>query len=341
MLERHLTGDVRARALSMFSLVAEAEAFLHNIAVEKVAFHEVGAIDSVVDIVGVAAALSWLRPARVTARPVPLGHGFVQCAHGRFPVPAPAALEILRRVGAPVEDGDLDMELCTPTGAAILAAHVEAFSMMPPLVPRAVGYGAGDDDPPHRPNLLRVILGEPFEPGRAHHPAGEEEALVVEANIDDMVPELCEPLLEVLLQQGARDVWFTPIVMKKGRPAFTVSVLCAAKDYERMVAALFAHSTTIGLRSFVVRRRLLERHAVTLATRFGPITAKVAYHEGRLVNVAPEFESCRSAALRSGVPLKEVYQTAWAAVSQAATSPVEGGESSHDASGGRGPSHGE
>jgi hypothetical protein len=316
MLQEHLADDVRDRALAIFTAVAEAEASLHGMTIEDVAFHEVGAIDSIVDTVGVAAALAWLQPRRITARPVPLGHGHVHCAHGRLPVPSPAALEILTRAGVPVEDGDADMELCTPTGAAILATQAEAFGPLPPLRPRAIGYGAGDDDPADRPNLLRVVLGEPWPAAGRGHDEADAEAVVIEANIDDMAPELCEPLLEALFAAGARDAWLQPIIMKKSRPAFTVGALCSVGAREDVARALFTHSTSIGLRMRTVERRVLGRRTVRVATPYGRLPVKLAEQGGEVLNAAPEYEPCRQAAARAGVPLKEVYAAVIAAYRQ-------------------------
>jgi pyridinium-3,5-bisthiocarboxylic acid mononucleotide nickel chelatase len=309
LLEGHLEDDVRSRALAIFTAVAEAEAKLHGMPLAAVEFHEVGAIDSIVDAVGVAAALAWLQPRRITARPVPLGHGHLHCAHGHLPVPSPAALEILTRVGAPVEDGDVAMELCTPTGAAILATQVEEFCLLPPLRPRAIGYGAGDDDPADRPNLLRAVLGEPWP---ATRPAGSDagadtEAVVIEANVDDMAPELCEPLLEALFAAGARDAWLQPIVMKKSRPAFAIGALCAPGARDAVARALLTHSTSLGLRMRAVERRVLERRSVRVTTPYGRLPVKLGLEGGEVLNAAPEYEPCREAAARAGVPLKEVY----------------------------------
>jgi len=200
------------------------------------------------------------------------------------------------------------MELCTPTGAAILATQVEAFGPLPPLRPRAIGYGAGDDDPADRPNLLRVILGEPWAVGRRSEDAGADtEAVVIEANVDDMAPELCEPLLEALFAAGARDAWLQPIVMKKSRPAFMVGALCPATAREAVARALLTHSTSIGLRMRAVERRVLGRRTVRVATPYGRLPVKLAEEAGVVLNAAPEYEPCRQAAARAGVPLKEVY----------------------------------
>ncbi len=231
--------------------MARAEAALHGTTVEEVAFHEVGAIDSIVDIVGAALALDELAPSRVTSRRIPLGHGFTHCAHGDFPVPAPATLAILAEVGAEVEDGGAAIELCTPTGAAILASCVEAYRELPPGRALGAGYGAGDAALPDRPNLLRAILLEPSE-----EDAAERDAVVLEANVDDMPAEWCGHLMERLFAAGARDAWFTPIVMKKGRPALTIGALCARELAAAVGATLLAESTTIGYRQYADSRRL-------------------------------------------------------------------------------------
>lgn len=302
-----LDGDAGRRALAIFGRIARAEAKLHGMTEDDVAFHEVGAMDSIVDVVGAAAALAWLAPARVTCRPVPLGHGFVGAAHGRFPVPSPAALEILREGDAPTEDGGAEFELTTPTGAAIAVASAGAFGPPPSGRPVAVGYGAGDRDPPDRPNVLRAIA---YEAGSA---ATAETLLAIEANLDDMNPELTEPLCEALFAAGARDVWVEPITMKKGRPALKLGALCDEARRDAVADAILRESTTIGLRFWPVARRVLERQDVIVPTPYGDVEVKLARDGGRVVNAAPEYESCRAAARRSGAPVKEVYAAAIAA----------------------------
>jgi pyridinium-3,5-bisthiocarboxylic acid mononucleotide nickel chelatase len=308
MIEGSGLGDpVKQRAIDIFSRVARAEAKLHDRPLEQVAFHEVGAVDSIVDIVGAALALDHLRPARVTSRPVPLGHGFCRCAHGVLPVPSPAAVAILSEVGASVEDGGLSIELCTPTGAAIVASCATEFGQIPAAPVLGAGYGAGDTELPDRPNHLRLLL---FEPQVAD--AAERDAVVIEANIDDMPSEFCGYLLDRLFAAGARDVWFTPIVMKKGRPALTVSALCAADLREAVGAVLLAESTSIGYRYRPVGRRTLSRSSVEVATPFGAVSVKVASDGERVLNAAPEFEAVRRLAEAAGVSWKEVYAAALA-----------------------------
>ena len=305
-----LAPEVLGRALDIFRRLAEAEAALHGVAESEVEFHEVGAIDSIADVVGAAVGLAWLAPAAVTASPVALGHGTVKSAHGLLPVPAPAALEILRRAGAAVEDGGAARELCTPTGAAILAHAVGAWTAMPPLQPLAVGHGAGDADLPDRPNVLRLVVGRPLEADQ--HP-GDETVYRVEANVDDMSPELCEHAAERIAAAGAVDVWWTPIAMKKSRPALLLSALAPAAVLEAVLRVILTETTSIGVRFDRVARRVLARELVDVATRFGPVPIKLARLDGRVVNAAPEYEACRAAARAHGVALKEVFAAALAA----------------------------
>lgn len=314
-----LDADVAARALQIFDRLAAVEAELHGVSVAEVTFHEVGAIDSIIDIVGVAAALSWLRPRRVVARPVPLGSGMVQTAHGRLPVPAPATLALL--IGAPVEHGGPPCELTTPTGAAILAANASEYGPMPALRVLGVGHGAGTRELSDRPNLLRIVAGEerPSAASGASAPARTEEpgarCIELAANIDDMNPQLYEPLMEGLLRAGARDVWLTPVQMKKGRPGVVVSVLCDPAQRAALTAHLLRESTSLGVRAHEVTRTMLAREIVEVQTEFGPVAVKLgrAPDSGELWNVAPEFASCRAQAHAHSVPVKRVYAAALAA----------------------------
>ncbi len=296
------------RALDIFGRIAVAEAGLHGMEPEEVSFHEVGAMDSIVDIVGAALALDWLSPARITARPVPLGHGITRCAHGILPVPAPAAMKILE--GCEVEDGGADMELTTPTGAAIVASCVDDFGTLPAARLLGSGYGAGDGELADRANHLRLVA---LDPGAEPDDEAERAAVVLEANVDNMPPEWCGHLMERLFAAGARDVWYTPIVMKKNRPALTISTLCAASRVEQVGAALLAESTTIGLRHYRVNRRTLGRRSVALTTPHGEVEVKLALDGERVVNAAPEYRTCKAVADSTGVPLKEVYAAALAA----------------------------
>jgi uncharacterized protein (TIGR00299 family) protein len=302
-----LDPAVEARALDMFARVARAEARLHGTTVAEVVFHEVGAIDSIADIVGTAAALAFLAPAAVTASPVAMGHGQVRTAHGVLPVPSPAALEILREASGVTCDGGVARELCTPTGAAILAHAVSAWTPMPPLHPVAVGHGAGDADLPDRPNVLRLVLGRPLEPAA---PAADETIYRIESNVDDMSPEMCENAADMLVASGAVDVWWTPITMKKSRPALLLQALAPSAALDAVVRAILVETTSIGVRFDRVARRILDRRQIWVDTRFGRLPLKLASLEGRIVNAAPEYEACRTAARTHAAPLKEVFAAA-------------------------------
>jgi uncharacterized protein (TIGR00299 family) protein len=301
--------DTKAKKLAgdIFERIAVAEAALHGMTVDKVAFHEVGAWDSIADIVGAAAALTWLEPSAVTATPPVLGSGTIRTAHGLMPVPAPATTAILR--GLPVL-AEGTGELTTPTGAAILAAVVQSFGPPPPMRLCAQGFGAGTREHADRPNVLRVILGETL--GQAL-PASESKVVLVAANIDDMNPQLAEPLLTALFAAGALDAWLVPIQMKKGRPAIEVSALCPQGALDSVEEAFFANSTTIGLRRQVMQRTVLERALAKVATAFGEVRVKVASRAGEILGATPEFEDCRKLALRAKVPVRRVVAEAGAA----------------------------
>ena len=316
--EGTLGEGTRRLALDIFDRIARAEAKLHGTTVDEVAFHEVGAIDSVVDVVGTAAALDWLAPARVTCASVAMGHGTVRCAHGLLPVPAPAALEVLREAGGVVADGGVARELCTPTGAAILAAVVTAWTPAPAGRPAAIGWGAGDADLADRPNVIRVIALAPASTATAAGATaavGEVDDAIwqVDANVDDMSPELCAPAADAIFAAGALDVWWSPITMKKGRPALLLSALATAEARSAVVAAILRETTTIGVRYAPRQRAVLARRTVVVETRYGAIPIKVAEDGGTLRNAAPEYEDCAAAAQRHGVPVKLVFAAALAA----------------------------
>lgn len=302
-----LAEGVAERALDMFGRVARAEAKIHGVSVDTVGLHEVGAIDSIVDIVGTAAALAWLRPASVTATSVAMGHGTLTCAHGVLPVPAPAALEILNEAGGVIEDGGVATELCTPTGAAILASTVTAWTAMPLLRPLAVGYGVGDTELPDRANVLRVVLGEPVA-----QVAGDD-VFRIEANIDDMTAELCEHAAGALFDAGAVDVWWTPITMKRSRPALQLSALVDEPSLDRVLTTVLRETTSIGVRFDRVSRRVLAREHVDVQTAYGTLSIKIGKLGDDIVNAAPEYEVCRKAAVDHDVPLKRVFAAAIAA----------------------------
>jgi pyridinium-3,5-bisthiocarboxylic acid mononucleotide nickel chelatase len=301
--------DAKAKKLAeeIFERIAVVEAALHGRPLDKVAFHEVGAWDSIAAIVGAAAALAWLEPAAVTATPPVLGSGTIRTAHGLMPVPAPATTAILR--GLPVL-AEGTGELTTPTGAAILASVVQSFGPPPPMRLCAQGFGAGTREHADRPNVLRVILGETL--GQAL-PASQGEVVLVAANIDDMNPQLADPLMTALFAAGALDAWLSPIQMKKGRPAIEVSALCAREALAPVEEAFFANSTTIGLRRQVMQRSCLERAQALVSTCYGDVRVKVASRAGAILGATPEFEDCRKLALRAKVPVRRVLAEAGAA----------------------------
>src|SRR5579884_344666 len=295
-----LDPAVEERSIAIFRRLAQAEAAIHQMPVEKIHFHEVGAVDSIVDIVGACVALELLGASRVYCSPLNLGSGTVQCEHGTLPVPAPATAALVR--GKPVYARGPSAELTTPTGAAIAVTLAASFGPMPPMCVGAIGYGAGDRDFPEQPNVLRVMLGEA---------AGVSEAVeiwVLEANIDDMSPQLAGYVTERLLEAGALDVTWAPVYMKKDRPGFTVTALAQPQDCERLAALLFAETTTLGIRAYPAQRRVLERSWAEVETEFGKIRVKIARDGGRVRNFAPEYEDCRRAAREKNVPLKEVIQ---------------------------------
>ena len=298
-----LPPAVVERALAAFEAIAAAEAQVHGVAVDEVHFHEVGAVDSIIDICGVAWGLHALGVDRVESAPLPMGRGFIRCAHGRIPLPAPATLEILR--GLEIVDSGLERELVTPTGAAFIKAWGSRVGAMPNLKVDAVGWGLGDARFPDRPNMLRLVLGT--------QESGAQNCEVLETNIDDMSPELAGYLLERLFDAGALDAWFVPVQMKKNRPGVTVSVLVETGGRRAVEDVLLAESSAIGLRRYAVDRTVLERTQQWVDTPWGPVSLKVALREGHIMNVAPEYEACAEIARTTGVPLKVIYQHAIAA----------------------------
>ncbi|MEW6268821.1 MAG: nickel pincer cofactor biosynthesis protein LarC [Thermodesulfobacteriota bacterium] len=310
-----LTPRVRERAQRIFRALAIAEARVHDVAPDDVAFHEVGAIDAIVDVVGTAIGLEHFGVEEVLVSSLPLGSGLTRSQHGVIPVPAPATVELLR--GFPVRPEDGARELVTPTGAAIVAALAKPAGATE-IVPRAVGWGAGEHELADRPNLLRLILGE--RPAVAATAAAaavagllREQMVVVEANVDDMNPELFEPAVEALFEAGARDVTLAPVTMKKGRPGTLVQVVAEPSSRERIAAVLLRETTTIGVRTHAVERLVLPREQQTVATRFGAIRVKVVTLPDGSRRAAPEYADCRRAAREHGVPAARVYAAALAA----------------------------
>ncbi len=300
ILSSGLNQDVKNLSIKIFSKVAEAEARVHGIPVENVHFHEVGAIDSIIDIVGAAICFQALEVDRVIVSDVELGGGFAKCDHGMLPVPAPATMEIIK--GIPVRTGGVDFEATTPTGAAIVAALGNEFGVRAPLRINKTAYGVGHKDHPAVPNLLRVSLGDMDETGYAGH-----DAMLIECNIDDMNPEFYEYISDILFKAGASDVYFTNIIMKKGRPGIILNIICEPGKAGIIKEILFTESTTLGVRSFLFRKDTLSREFTTLGTVYGDITIKRSFLKGREVSAKPEFEDCKRIAAEKGIPVKEVY----------------------------------
>jgi uncharacterized protein (TIGR00299 family) protein len=307
-----LSDKVKERAMMIFTRLAEAEARVHNVAVERIHFHEVGAVDAIVDVVGACIGFELLGVERFKSSALHVGSGTVEMAHGRFPVPPPAVAELLR--GAPVYSTDIAGELVTPTGAAIVAALCESFGPLPRMKILSTGYGAGGREYKNFPNVLRLIVGESESSSVDEEGSVEDEILtMVETNLDDVSPQVLGHVLELALARGALDCFFTHAQMKKNRPGVLVSILCRPELREAMIELLFAETPTFGVRSHEVKRRALERESVTVETEFGRIAVKVGRSRGRVVSVTPEFEECRAAALKARVPLREVQDAARAA----------------------------
>jgi uncharacterized protein (TIGR00299 family) protein len=301
-----LPGNVPLRASEIFRRLGEAEARIHNVPVETIHFHEVGALDAIVDIVGACIGLDLQKIDRVVCSPLNVGCGTVRTGHGVLPVPAPATADLLR--GVPTYSTGIACELVTPTAAAILTTVADEFGPQPKMRVGAVGYGAGAADLAEQPNVLRLFVGEAVS--TAETAAWDEEIAVIEANLDDMNPQIYGYFTEKALEAGALDVFSAPIQMKKGRPGTLLTVLCPEEDAERMIRLVFAETTTIGVRSHTVRRRCLARESVTVSTSFGPVRMKLASANGKVLNAAPEYEDCRKIAAEKNVPLRQVIAEA-------------------------------
>lgn len=298
-----LPPDLIDKALAIFRRLGEVEAEIHGVPLEKVHLHELGGMDTIVDVTGVLAGLRILAIERVYASPLPLGRGFVRGAHGPIPLPAPATMALLKDV--PVTGSDLNMELVTPTGAVLLTSLAESFGPIPAMILSETGYGAGGRDLPV-PNLLRVLIGEQASPAFATL----ETLAMLETNIDDLNPEIFDYVMSRLLEAGALDVFLTPIQMKKNRPATRLSVLCRPAESQALESILFAETSTLGIRRQSFERTCLPRSTVSVETPYGVVRVKLAYFGDRQVKSAPEYEDCRRLAAQHQVPLKEVYRAA-------------------------------
>jgi len=311
-----LPAAVREKASEVFRRLAEAEAKAHGESPEQIHFHEVGATDALVDVVGAIAAFHRLGVEKVYCSPMPLSRGWVESSHGPLPLPAPATAFLLR--GVPTYGVEGEAELVTPTGAALAVSISEAFGPQPGMTVHAIGCGAGSAEL-RRPNFLRVFVGEAALPNAA---GGTERLALLETNIDDMNPELYESLMEGLFSAGALDVYLTPVIMKKSRPGVVISVLCDLQKKEGLCQMIFAESTTLGVRVSEIERRCLEREFQEIETRWGKVTIKVARAKGRIISAAPEYEDCRRLAKERNITVKEVYEEA-SALARLATREVE------------------
>lgn len=296
--DSRLSDGVKSTAAKVFSRLTEVEARVHNESIEQVHFHEVGALDAIIDVVGAAICFDLAGIERFVSSPLHVGSGTVEMAHGRFPIPPPAVAELLK--GAPIYSTEVKGELVTPTGAAIIATVCSEYGAIPKMRLEQTGYGAGTREYEKFPNALRVLIGEGAEAGN------EERLLMIETNVDDLSPQVFGHVMERALEMGALDCYFTPVQMKKNRPGVLLSVLCRPAEGEKLTQMIFAETTTLGVRSYEVERRALDRESVRVETQYGPIDVKVARLNGHVVNEMPEYDQCREAARKFGVPLREV-----------------------------------
>ena len=303
-----LAPEVKQKSLDIFEKIANAEALIHGFPKEKVHFHEVGGIDALVDIVGTALSLDYLKIKKVMASPIPVGRGFVTCQHGILPVPAPATLGILK--GIPIYGTKIPHELVTPTGAAIIATLAESFEEIPDMIVEKIGYGAGKRELESQPNLLRIILGTEItnsEKGIGVYQT--DQIVILETCIDDMNPEVFGFLMERLFEKGALDVYWIPIFMKKNRPATMVQVLCPENCREVLMACILSESSSLGVRYYHAKRRMLGRERIMVETVYGKIAVKRITELNRGSRIVPEYETCKKIALEKNLPIRVVYDT--------------------------------
>jgi uncharacterized protein (TIGR00299 family) protein len=300
-----LAPQVRERAAAIFAKLGEAEARVHDVPLEKIHFHEVGAVDAIVDIVGACIGFRALGIEKFACSALNVGGGTAKMAHGILPVPAPATANLLQ--GKPTYSNSVQKELVTPTGAAIVATLCDSFGPQPPMNVTAIGYGAGTADLEGQPNVVRIMIGEAAEKTVAGF---DEEIAVIEANLDDMNPQIYGYFLEKALAAGALDVYTTPVQMKKNRPGTLLTVLCKPQDTNALMSLIFAETTTFGARTYRAQRRTLPREFVSVATNFGDVRIKISRVNGHILHVAPEYDDCRKLAAEKNVPLQRVISEA-------------------------------
>jgi len=304
--ESKLEKKIKERSRAIFIRLASVEAKIHGKSPQKIHFHELGGLDTIIDVVGAVAGMKYLGIEKMYSSSLPLGKGFVKCSHGTLPVPAPATLELLK--GVPVYGSNIEAELVTPTGAAIISTLAENFGQMPPMKIDNIGYGAGQRDLPI-PNLLRVSLGV------LKNVYEEDVVSLIQTNIDDMNPEFYEHIIDRLFDEGALDVFLTSIQMKRTRPATMLSVITDEEKIERMLEVIFDETTTLGVRISKIKRRKLNRESRKVVTKYGKIEVKIGKLDGIVKNVSPGYEECRKIATHLNIPLKKVYQEAKQAIS--------------------------
>lgn len=319
-----LSPWVKQKSIAVFQRIADAEGKIHGKPASEVHFHEVGAVDSIVDIVGACIGLELLGKPRVLASPVVEGTGWIRCAHGRFPIPAPATLAILGARKIPVSQCDEPNELITPTGAALLAEFAESFAPLSGMTAEKIGFGLGTRENKTRPNVVRAVLGKQSKVQSSKSKAAAstlalqtshldwetDRVAVLETNLDDVSSEILGAFVESALAAGALDVFHTPIQMKKNRPGVLLTVLCAEAEADKFSELLLRETTAFGVRRTIAERRKLKREFVTVKTKFGPVTVKLGKLNGKVVQAAPEFESCKKLAAQKKVPLRQVYEAA-------------------------------
>jgi uncharacterized protein (TIGR00299 family) protein len=302
----NLSANVKRISLDIFTRLARAEGKIHGQKIEDVHFHEVGAIDSIIDIVGAAICLDYLKVDKVISSPIQVGAGIINCSHGTFPVPAPATAELLQ--GIPIKTGLVPFEATTPTGAAIIAATATYFTEKIDFTPQKIGYGLGSKDS-DVPNVLRLFMGEISADASKADDLETGDAVIIECNIDDMNPELYDALMDRLFAAGAHDVFFTPIIMKKSRPAVMVSVLCDVEKQKPIEEVLWLNSSTFGLRFYKVAKSMLRRETVKIKTKYGDVMIKRGYLNGRIIKSKPEYDDCRKLAKKNGISMQEIYES--------------------------------
>jgi len=303
LIERSaLSAAAQGRAKNLFQRLGEAEAAIHQVPIDKIHLHEVGALDSIIDIVGAVFAMEWFGADTIISSPLNVGGGMVNSAHGNFPVPAPATVKLLN--GVPVYSSGVQSELVTPTGALLISSYATAYGPVPPMTIEKAGYGAGDRDLPNTPNVLRVLLGE-----RAEEP-GTEQIVVLNSEIDDMNPQLFGLVMDRLYAAGALEVYFASVQMKKNRPGTLLTIIAKPEQRQELSAIVFKETTTIGVRYHEMTRERLEREIVEVATPFGVVRFKIARLGGAIMNASPEFEDCLRLASNQQVPVKDVQAAA-------------------------------